>query len=87
MNIRIATGSMLAAAAAVLLLNGTVTSTPAEAKSNYAVKCFGINACKGHGSCKSTANACKGKNACKGQGFSMMSKSSCLAKGGSTSHG
>lgn len=75
MKIRIATGSTLAAAAAVLLLNGAATSSPAEAKSNYAVKCFGINA------------ACKGQNACKGQGFSMMSKSSCLAKGGSTTHG
>jgi hypothetical protein len=86
MKKRIASGATLAAAAAVLITSGAATSTPAQAKSDYAVKCFGLNACKGHGSCKSTANACKGKNACKGQGFSMMGKEKCLAKGGSTAH-
>jgi hypothetical protein len=80
MKKRIASGATLAAAAAVLITSGPATSTPAQAKSDYAVKCFGLNACKGHGSCKSTANACKG------QGFSMMGKEKCLAKGGSTAH-
>lgn len=86
MKIRIVSGATLAAAAAVLITSGAAISTPAQAKSDYAVKCFGLNACKGHGSCKSTANACKGKNACKGQGFSMMGKEKCMAKGGSTAH-
>ncbi len=77
-------GTVLAAAAAAIVMNTAAVSTPAHA--DYSVKCFGVNACKGHGSCKSTANACKGKNACKGQGFAMMSKTKCTAKGGSTAH-
>jgi hypothetical protein len=86
LKIRIASGATLAAAAAVLITSGAATSIPAQAKSDYEIKCFGLNACKGHGSCKSTANACKGKNACKGQGFSMMGKEKCMTKGGSTAH-
>jgi hypothetical protein len=78
-------GTTLAAAAAVLVLSN-VAAPVATAASNYKVKCFGINACKGHGSCKSTANACKGENACKGKGWVLLSKSQCTAKGGSTTH-
>jgi uncharacterized membrane protein len=63
MQLNTKSGAALAAAAAVLLVNNVGASTSAQAKSNYEVKCFGVNACKGHGSCKSTANACKGKNA------------------------
>ena len=73
----------MAAAAAALV---AATALPVAAGSNYNVKCYGLNACKGHGSCKSMSNACKGHNACKGQGVMMMSKSACLAKHGSTSH-
>lgn len=83
---KMTSGAALAAAAATLLLAGAGTAPSADA-SNYTVKCFGLNACKGHGSCKSLGNACKGNNACKGQGFKMMSKSTCTAKGGSTARG
>ena len=79
-------GAAIAAAAAALIASTTLVSTTASAV-DYKVKCFGLNACKGHGSCKSTANGCKGQNACKGMGVSMMSKSKCIAKGGKTSHG
>ncbi len=85
MKISTRSGAVIAAAAAVLMANAVVP--PAQAAGDYAVKCFGLNACKGHGSCKTAGNACKGKNACKGMGMTMMSKSKCLAKGGSTSHG
>jgi hypothetical protein len=87
MKLNAISGATLAAAAAVLVLSTAAPLAPASAASNYKVKCFGLNACKGHGSCKSTANACKGQNACKGKGFVMMSKSTCTAKGGSTTHG
>ncbi len=43
--------------------------TPARAKAAKSVHCFGINACKGKGACKSAKNACKGQNSCKGQGW------------------
>ena len=79
-------GAAIAAAAAALIGSATLPATSAHAV-DYTVKCFGLNACKGNGSCKSTANGCKGQNACKGMGVSMMSKSKCLAKGGKTSHG
>ena len=81
MKLNAKSGATLAAAAALLVVSAAAPVTPATAASNYKVKCFGLNACKGHGSCKSTANACKGK------GFVMMSKSTCTAKGGSTTHG
>lgn len=88
MKITIASGAALAATAAAILLSGAIpSSTTAQAASDYKVKCFGINACKGTGSCKSVGNECKGHNACKGQGFSMLKKSTCLAKGGKTARG
>lgn len=76
-------GAAIAIAAALF----AVHSAPPAAAADHSVKCFGLNACKGHGACKSTANACKGKNACKGQGFAMLGKAQCTAKGGSTTHG
>lgn len=85
MKMTVASGSVLAAAAAAFVV-GTTLSVP-SAQADYTVKCFGLNACKGHGACKSTGNACKGKNACKGQGFQMSSKEKCKAKGGSTARG
>lgn len=85
MKISVASGSVLAAAAAAFVV-GTTLSVP-TAQADYKVKCFGLNACKGHGACKSTGNSCKGQNACKGQGFKMSSKTGCKASGGSTARG
>ena len=84
MKLAIQSGAAIAVAAAILLANAVPQTAAA---SDYKVKCFGLNACKGHGSCKSSGNACKGLNACKGQGVAMMSKSKCVAKGGSTARG
>ncbi len=78
-------GVTLATAAALLVVGMAAPIAPASAA--YMVKCFGVNACKGHGSCKSLANACKGQNACKGRGFVLLGKSSCVAKGGTLTHG
>ena len=78
-------GAALAVAAAFLVMNATPpVVTPAAAA--YKVKCFGVNACKGHGACKTAANSCKGQNACKGQGYVMMGKVRCLFKGGTLTH-
>ena len=81
MKLTVGSGASLAAAAASLVITGAFIATPAAAKS-HKIHCSGINACKGHGACKTAANACKGKNACKGQGFVLSSKHKCEAKGG-----
>ena len=78
-------GATLAAAAALTFASVTVTSALAQSASSD-VQCFGINACKGQGSCKSANNACKGQNSCKGKGFVMKSNAAdCTSAGGITS--
>ncbi len=49
----------------------------ADDKASSMVRCEGVNACKGHGSCKTADNACKGHNSCKGKSFVEMSKAAC----------
>jgi hypothetical protein len=83
MKLSAKSGATIAAAAAALMLAGTVTAPTAVAQDN--VKCYGVNACKGQAACKTAKNDCKGHNACKGQGFVQLSKADCEAKGGSTS--
>ena len=83
MKLNVTSGAAIAAAAAAMVIGTSMPQTTATAAS-YTVKCYGLNACKGNGNCKTVGNACKGKNACKGQGIKMMSKSACLAKGGKT---
>jgi hypothetical protein len=68
----------LAAAAAALFL----TSAPAFADQHEGeakVKCEGVNACKGQGSCHTAKNSCAGKNECKGQGVVEMTQAECDA--------
>ncbi len=76
-------GATLATAAAALFLAGaatTITPSPVQAAD---VKCVGINACKGHGECKTASNECKGLNSCKGHGWvSTASAEECTSKGG-----
>jgi hypothetical protein len=83
-------GSLVACALAGLLAGGCEKSE-ASGKQGGAgtkpateamVKCQGVNACAGHGGCKSAQNACAGKNGCKGQGFVEMSQADCDSKGG-----
>jgi hypothetical protein len=48
-----------------------------------AVKCAGINSCKGQSECMTAKSSCKGQNACKGQGWNETSSASeCTTKGG-----
>jgi len=74
--------SAIAAAAAFAFTSIPATSFAADAADQ--VNCFGVNGCKGQGSCKSSVNACKGQNNCKSQGFMQMSAADCTAKGGTT---
>ena len=73
---------LIASAAATLFLTGAVVARAEEKMGSDQVRCAGINACKGQGSCASAHNECKGKNTCKGQGISMASAADCKAKGG-----
>lgn len=74
------TGTVLAlAAAAAFSLTPVAASAGAK---HHTVKCHGVNACKGHGACKTAKNNCKGMNACKGQSYKMMSKKACKKAGG-----
>ena len=80
---KVKTGISLATAAAIVALSGLSVATPAAAADN-AVKCFGVNSCKGQSDCKSGNHECKGQNSCKGQGFKDESAAKCKADGGST---
>jgi len=71
---------LLTAAVAGMLAAGMVSAVhAADAGKAEKVKCYGANACKGHGACAGAGHACAGKNACKGQGFvETDSKEACL---------
>jgi hypothetical protein len=62
-------GLLLAAAPRV----GHTDDKTKEAK----VKCAGINACKGKGSCHSASNGCGGQNGCKGKGWVEVTAKEC----------
>jgi len=76
-------GTTLATAAAALFISGAaLTAAPTAAQADE-VKCMGINACKGQGSCKTAQNDCKGMNSCKGHGWlPTASADECESKGG-----
>ena len=76
-------GAALAAAAAGIFAFAPISSAVAD--SHAKVQCFGVNGCKGMGSCKTAMNACKGQNSCKGHGFVELSADECKEKGGTTS--
>ena len=82
MKLSARTGTTLAAAAALLVLNATAPVTSAGAAEDSKVKCYGVNACKGKSACKTAGNSCSGQNACKGKGYLLMEKDDCLSKGG-----
>ena len=80
-------GALIAAAAAGLFGSAAsvwaVSPTTQLADSDAeTVRCYGINSCKGHGSCHSADNACAGHNACKGKGWIEVSEEECKEKGG-----
>jgi hypothetical protein len=63
-------------------------STMSSGEKAAGVPCKGINACKGHGGCKTEKNACKGQNGCKGEGLvETASAGECTAKGGTVMAG
>lgn len=74
-------GATIAAAAAALLLSGSMAA-PAFAADGGTVHCAGVNGCKGQSTCKTATNSCAGQNACKNQGRSELSAEECTKAGG-----
>ena len=70
----------LAIAAAASLFAAGLVRAADDSGSGVQIKCFGANACKGHGQCKSAMNECKGQNACKGKSFVSMTEQACIEK-------
>ncbi|MGP0059448.1 MAG: hypothetical protein ACLPID_09205 [Beijerinckiaceae bacterium] len=86
MKMNFVSGSSIAMAAVALAMGGATLTLSGVAKAADTVMCSGINACKGHGACKSADNACKGQNACKGHGWlPEKTAAACTAKGGKVS--
>jgi hypothetical protein len=77
-------GLMIATAVATMALSGDLVAMAQDKAKMDAIKCAGLNDCKGKGACKAAAmNDCKGKNACKGKGFvETKSTKECTDKGG-----
>ena len=81
MKIKAVSGAAIAAAALTFAVSNVATVTPASAAGK--VMCYGVNACKGQGACKTANNDCKGQAACKGQGWlPTASAEECTSKGG-----
>ena len=77
-------GALLAAAVATLFAaKGAIAAEEAASEGQgKEVKCSGINACKGQGSCAGEGHSCGGQNACKGKGVTSTTEADCKAKGG-----
>jgi hypothetical protein len=90
---------MASAAAAAAITGAALAATPPAASANARdgaplilasdktkvanIKCFGVNSCRGKGSCASASNNCSGQNACKGKGWVEAKAKDCKARGGS----
>jgi hypothetical protein len=74
-------GARIAITAAALIISGAALIGAATAETVKG-RCFGVNACKGQGSCKSAQNDCKGQNSCKGKGFLEMLETECADQHG-----
>lgn len=81
MKLNAISGAALAAAALTFAVGGMTLTTQVQAAEGK-VMCYGVNACKGQGACKSANNACKGQAACKGQGWINASAEDCKKWGG-----
>jgi hypothetical protein len=75
----VAAPNRLAALAAALYFAAPAGVVAADQAKGH---CAGVNACKGHSSCRGAHNSCEGRNACKGQGFVELTKEQCDQVGG-----
>jgi hypothetical protein len=72
--------AFFATSAAALFALGLATRAVAD---DAAVKCGGVNSCKGTSNCRTALSSCKGHNSCKGLGWiETASEAECRAMGG-----
>jgi uncharacterized membrane protein len=69
-------GALLASAVAGLLVMAGAAPTASAGDSD--VHCYGVNKCKGTGTCGGKGHSCAGENSCKGQGYLDIDKETCL---------
>lgn len=67
-----------AAVAGLLAAAGAVIASAEQQAAGSKAPCYGINKCKGTGSCGGKGHSCAGHNACKGQGYIDLEKDTCL---------
>ncbi len=79
------TAGFATAAAAAALFTAGIAAIPSTSYAGENVKCYGVNACQGTGSCATAGNKCSGQNSCAGHGYVEMSAEACEAVGGRTS--
>ncbi len=70
-------GALLASAVAGLLVM-TGAAPTASAGDSDTVHCYGVNKCKGTGTCGGKGHSCAGENSCKGQGYLDIDEEICL---------
>ena len=63
---------------AVAGFSSVAGATEAQKSGGEKAACYGINKCKGTGSCGGAGHSCAGVNACKGQGYLELEKDTCL---------
>ena len=59
MDRKLVTAAMVTTAAALFATTAVIGTASAE---DVKIKCYGANACKGHGQCKTSMNGCKGRS-------------------------
>lgn len=84
----------ITALSGLLMASAQLATAADKPAAEETVQCYGVNACKGQGSCSGKVDSCNGKNSCsteihcaghnscKGKGLVKMSKKDCLAKKG-----
>ncbi len=77
-------GVLIASAvASMFVLSAANAQVKAGKDTAKAVKCAGINECKGKAECSGANNSCAGENGCKGKGWIKVgSEKECKDKGG-----
>lgn len=90
-SVKKTSSALLSTAAAALLAAAPLTASAQDedlgVDDTIEGKCWGVNSCKGHSSCKGATNACQGQNSCKGNGFLILSLRSCEEVGGDFAEG
>lgn len=85
---------VITAISGLLMATANIATAADQSAAEETVQCYGVNSCKGQGTCSGKVDSCNGKNACntevscaghnacKGKGLIKLTKKECLAKKG-----